>query len=144
QGIESAGVGRASGRLARTDGRLRFRRRRVLCASGRGLFSGNLAPLVRGTGAGTLAPLPFWVMGHDGSRATGAHIPMIVLWLDPVGVWLGPLGHRRFGWLYLTGFVEPAPARKRKKLFELILADLAKSSGPGHGPETSLFPMAFA
>jgi hypothetical protein len=49
------------------------------------------------------------------------------------------LGHHRFEWLYVTGFVEPATGRTVwnianaicKELFELILADFAKSVGAG-------------
>ena len=70
------------------------------------------------------------------------------------------LGHHR--WLYLTGFVEPATGRTvwnvanavSKELFELILADFAKSAGAGekkrivlqidragwHGPEKLAVP----
>ncbi len=90
--------------------------------------------------------------------------------LKPIvrGVW-GPigerpiaLGHHRFEWLYVTGFVEPATGRTVwnitnavcKELFELILADFAKSAGAGakkrivlqldnagwHGPENLVVP----
>jgi hypothetical protein len=72
------------------------------------------------------------------------------------------LGHHRFEWLYVTGFVEPATGRTVwnianaicKELFELILADFAKSVGAGpdkrivlqldnagwHGPENLAIP----
>jgi len=49
------------------------------------------------------------------------------------------LGHHRFEWLYVTGFVEPATGQTVwkvanavcKEMFELILADFAKSVGAG-------------
>lgn len=49
------------------------------------------------------------------------------------------IGHHRFEWLYVTGFVEPATGRTVwnianaicKPLFEAILADFAKSVGAG-------------
>jgi hypothetical protein len=72
------------------------------------------------------------------------------------------LGHHRFEWLYVTGFVEPATGRTvwhvsnaiSRGLFELVLADFAKSVGAGpqkrivlqldnagwHGPETLAVP----
>jgi len=72
------------------------------------------------------------------------------------------LGHHRFEWLYVTGFVEPATGRTVwnvsnsicKKMFEAILADFAKSVGAGktkrivlqldnagwHGPENLALP----
>ena len=71
-------------------------------------------------------------------------------------------GHHRFEWLYVTGFVEPATGHTvwnvansvSKELFELILADFAKSVGAGkkkrivlqidragwHGPEKLAVP----
>lgn len=67
------------------------------------------------------------------------------------------IGHHRFEWLYVTGFVEPTTGRTvwnvsntiGKEFFELVLADFAKSAGAGkqkrivlqldnagwHGPE---------
>jgi len=72
------------------------------------------------------------------------------------------LGHHRFEWLYVTGFVEPASGRTVwnisnsicKDLFEAILADFARSVGAGarklivlqldnagwHGPENLKVP----
>jgi transposase len=72
------------------------------------------------------------------------------------------LGHHRFEWLYVTGFVEPATGRTVwnisnaicKELFEAILADFAKAAGAGkskriilqldnagwHGPENLRLP----
>jgi hypothetical protein len=72
------------------------------------------------------------------------------------------IGHHRFEWLYVTGFVEPATGRTvwnvsnsiSKTYFELVLADFAKSVGAGrkrrivlqldnagwHGPENLLVP----
>lgn len=72
------------------------------------------------------------------------------------------LGHHRFEWLYVTGFVEPASGRTVwnisnsicKELFEAILADFARSVGAGakkrivlqldnagwHGPENLNVP----
>lgn len=72
------------------------------------------------------------------------------------------LGHHRFEWLYVTGFVEPATGRTvwnlsnaiGKEMFEAILADFAKSVGAGktrrivlqldnagwHGPENLAVP----
>lgn len=72
------------------------------------------------------------------------------------------LGHHRFEWLYVTGFVEPASGRTVwnisnsicKEMFEAILADFAKSVGAGkkkrivlqldnagwHGPENLRLP----
>jgi hypothetical protein len=49
------------------------------------------------------------------------------------------LGHHRYEWLYVHGFVEPATGRTVwnvsnavcKEMFEAILADLAKSIGIG-------------
>ena len=57
----------------------------------------------------------------------------------PVGERPIALGHHRFEWLYVTGFVEPATGQTVwnianaicKELFELILADFAKSVGAG-------------
>jgi transposase len=72
------------------------------------------------------------------------------------------IGHHRFEWLYVTGFVEPATGRTvwnvsnniSKAYFELVLADFAKSVGAGrrrrivlqldnagwHGPENLVVP----
>ena len=72
------------------------------------------------------------------------------------------LGHHRFEWLYVTGFVEPATGRTIwnisncicKEMFEAILVDFAKSVGAGsqkrivlqldnagwHGPENLAVP----
>jgi len=72
------------------------------------------------------------------------------------------IGHHRFEWLYVTGFVEPATGRTVwnianaicKPLFEAILADFAKSVGAGaakriilqldnagwHGPRNLVVP----
>jgi len=80
----------------------------------------------------------------------------------PIGKRPIALGHHRFEWLYVTGFVEPATGRTvwhilngiSKKLFELVLADFARSVGAGdekrivlqldnagwHGPETLAVP----
>ena len=80
----------------------------------------------------------------------------------PIGERPVALGHHRFEWLYVTGFVEPATGRTVwnianavcKELFELILADFAKSAGAGakkrivlqldnagwHGPENLVVP----
>ena len=80
----------------------------------------------------------------------------------PVGERPIALGHHRFEWLYVTGFVEPATGQTVwnianaicKELFELILADFAKSVGAGadkrivlqldnagwHGPENLTVP----
>ena len=49
------------------------------------------------------------------------------------------VGHHRFEWLYVTGFVEPATGctvwnvsnNVSKVYFELVLADFAKSVGAG-------------
>lgn len=90
--------------------------------------------------------------------------------LKPItrGVWAAKgcrpiaLGHHRFEWLYLTGFVEPATGATvwnitnaiNKELFELVLTDFAKSIGAGenkriilqldnagwHGPENLAVP----
>jgi hypothetical protein len=57
----------------------------------------------------------------------------------PVGERPIALGHHRFEWLYVTGFVEPATGRTVwnianavcKELFELILVDFARSVGAG-------------
>lgn len=92
------------------------------------------------------------------------------LGLKPIvrGVWAPTgerpiaLGHHRFEWLYVTGFVEPASGQTVwnvanavcKEMFELILADFAKSVGAGankrivlqldnagwHGPENLTAP----
>ena len=53
----------------------------------------------------------------------------------PVGERPIALGHHRFEWLYVTGFVEPVSGRTvwnianavRKEMFELVLTDFAKS-----------------
>jgi transposase len=72
------------------------------------------------------------------------------------------LGHHRFEWLYVTGFVEPATGRTVwnisnaicKQMFEAILRDFARSVGAGkkkrivlqldnagwHGPENLAVP----
>jgi hypothetical protein len=72
------------------------------------------------------------------------------------------LGHHRYEWLYVHGFVEPASGRTVwnvsnavcKEMFEAILADFAKSIGIGnkksavlqldgagwHGPENLVVP----
>jgi hypothetical protein len=57
----------------------------------------------------------------------------------PVGERPIALGHHRFEWLYVTGFVEPATGQTVwnvanavcKEMFELVLADFAKSVGAG-------------
>ena len=57
----------------------------------------------------------------------------------PVGERPIALGHHRFEWLYVTGFVEPATGQTVwnvanavcKEMFELILADFAKSVAAG-------------
>jgi hypothetical protein len=57
----------------------------------------------------------------------------------PVGERPIALGHHRFEWLYVTGFVEPVSDRTVwniantvcKEMFELVLADFAKSVGAG-------------
>jgi transposase len=80
----------------------------------------------------------------------------------PVGERPIAIGHHRFEWLYVTGFVEPATGRTvwnvsntvGKAFFELVLADFAKSAGAGkkkrivlqldnagwHGPENLAVP----
>lgn len=80
----------------------------------------------------------------------------------PIGERPVAVGHHRFEWLYVTGFVEPATGRTvwnvsnniSKAYFELVLADFAKSVGAGrnkrivlqldnagwHGPENLLVP----
>jgi DDE superfamily endonuclease len=80
----------------------------------------------------------------------------------PIGERPIALGHHRFEWLYVTGFVEPATGRTvwnvsnaiGKEMFGLILADFAKSIGAGpekrivlqldnagwHGPENLAVP----
>jgi len=80
----------------------------------------------------------------------------------PIGERPIAIGHHRFEWLYVTGFVEPATGQTvwnvsnaiGKELFELILADFAKSVGAGakkrivlqldnagwHGPENLAVP----
>jgi len=57
----------------------------------------------------------------------------------PVGERPIALGHHRFEWLYVTGFVEPASGRTVwnianavcEEMFELVLADFAESVGEG-------------
>ncbi len=57
----------------------------------------------------------------------------------PIGERPVAIGHHRFEWLYVTGFVEPATGRTvwnvsnniSKAYFELVLADFAKSVGAG-------------
>ena len=80
----------------------------------------------------------------------------------PVGERPIALGHHRFEWLYVSGFVEPASGQTVwnvanavcKEMFELILADFAKSVGAGankrivlqidnagwHGPQNLAVP----
>ena len=80
----------------------------------------------------------------------------------PVGCRPIALGHHRFEWLYVAGFVEPATGKTvwniaeaiGKEMFELMLADFAKSAGAGrdkrivlqldnagwHGPENLALP----
>jgi transposase len=80
----------------------------------------------------------------------------------PVGDRPIAIGHHRFEWLYVTGFVEPATGRTvwnisnaiSKEMFEAVLADFAKSIGVGkkrravvqldnagwHGPENLTVP----
>src|SRR2546429_145230 len=80
----------------------------------------------------------------------------------PIGERPVALGHHRFEWLYVTGFVEPATGRTvwnvsngiSKAYFERVLADFAKSVGAGpkkrivlqldnagwHGPENLSVP----
>jgi len=80
----------------------------------------------------------------------------------PIGERPIALGHHRFEWLYVTGFVEPATGATvwnisngiSKPLFELVLADFAASVGAGkakrivlqldnagwHGPENLAVP----
>jgi hypothetical protein len=80
----------------------------------------------------------------------------------PVGERPIAVGHHRFEWLYVYGFVEPATGRTVwnvaeavcKEMFELVLADFAKSAGAGrskrivlqidqagwHGPENLVVP----
>ena len=80
----------------------------------------------------------------------------------PIGERPVAIGHHRFEWLYVTGFVEPATGRTvwnvsnnvSKAYFELVLADFAKSVGAGphkrivlqldnagwHGPENLTVP----
>jgi hypothetical protein len=74
------------------------------------------------------------------------------------------LGHHRYEWLYIYGFVEPTTGRTVwnvsnavcKEMFEAVLADFAKSIGVGankravlqldnagwHGPENLVVPEA--
>ena len=64
----------------------------------------------------------------------------------PIGERPVALGHHRFEWLYLTGFVGPAIGATvwtitnaiSKELFELVLADFAKSVGAGENKRTLL------
>lgn len=80
----------------------------------------------------------------------------------PIGQRPIALGHHRFEWLYVAGFVEPVTGRTvwniaeaiSKEMFELMLADFAKSVGAGpakrivlqldnagwHGPENLAVP----
>jgi transposase len=80
----------------------------------------------------------------------------------PIGERPIALGHHRFEWLYVTGFVEPMTGQTvwnvsnvvDKEMFELILADFARSIGAGaekrivlqldnagwHGPENLAVP----
>lgn len=80
----------------------------------------------------------------------------------PIGERPIAIGHHRFEWLYVTGFVEPATGRTvwnvsntiGKAFFELVLADFAKSAGAGkkkrivlqldnagwHGPQNLAVP----
>jgi hypothetical protein len=80
----------------------------------------------------------------------------------PIGERPIALGHHCFEWLYVTGFVEPASGATvwnisntiSKPLFELMLADFAKSASAGkdkrivlqldnagwHGPENLAIP----
>jgi hypothetical protein len=80
----------------------------------------------------------------------------------PIGERPIALGHHRFEWLYVTGFVEPATGKTVwnvgnaicKERFEPILADFAKSVGAGprkrivlqldnagwHGPQNLAMP----
>ena len=80
----------------------------------------------------------------------------------PIGERPIALGHHRFEWLYVTGFVEPATGQTVwnvsnavcKKMFERILDDFAKSVGAGaekrvvlqldnagwHGPQNLTIP----
>jgi hypothetical protein len=80
----------------------------------------------------------------------------------PIGERPIALGHHRFEWLYVTGFVEPETGKTvwnvanaiDKEMFELILVDFAASVGAGpkkrivlqldnagwHGPENLAVP----
>ena len=75
----------------------------------------------------------------------------------PVGERPVAFGHHRFEWLYVAGFVEPETNIAEaisKEMFELMLADFAKSAGAGqakrivlqldnagwHGPENLKVP----
>ena len=80
----------------------------------------------------------------------------------PIGERPIALGHHRFEWLYVTGFVEPETGRTvwsvsntiSKEMFEFILADFAETVGAGpakrvvlqldnagwHGPENLAIP----
>ena len=82
----------------------------------------------------------------------------------PIGERPVALGHHRFEWLYVTGFVEPATGQTvwnvsnavAKDMFECILDDFAKSVGAGakkrivlqldnagwHGPQNLVVPEA--
>ena len=65
---------------------------------------------------------------------------------SPIGERPVALGHHRFEWLYVTGFVEPATGATvwnisntiSKPLFELVIADFAASVGAGASVMTSL------
>ena len=58
----------------------------------------------------------------------------------PIGERPIALGHHRYEWLYVSGFVEPATGRTVwnvsnavcKEMFEAVLADFAKSIGVGN------------
>ena len=80
----------------------------------------------------------------------------------PIGERPIAFGHHRFEWLYVAGFVEPATGNTvwniaeaiSKEMFELMLADFAKSVGAGpakrivlqldnagwHGPQNLCLP----
>ena len=80
----------------------------------------------------------------------------------PIGERPVAVGHHRFEWLYVTGFVEPTTGHTvwnvsnniSKAYFELVLADFARSVGAGprkrivlqldnagwHGPENLVVP----
>ena len=85
------------------------------------------------------------LFGHRKGAFTGADEHRIGLKPIMRGVWapIGErpvaVGHHRFEWLYVTGFVEPATGRTvwnvsngiSKVYFERVLADFAKSVGAG-------------